>query len=101
MINLISLGLVSLAVFWSGYTCCSFEVATALQCAATADLVRWSSLPESWVILSEFTPKGQQQADLFAPSSAQSDALMAVMDQIKAKGLERVGFASQGTGSPE
>ncbi|MGR6745931.1 DUF4113 domain-containing protein [Aeromonas veronii] len=46
-------------------------------------------------------PKGQQQADLFAPSSAQSDALMAVMDQIKAKGLGRVGFASQGTGSPE
>ena len=53
------------------------------------------------VMLSEFTPKGQQQADLFAPSSAQSDALMAVMDQIKAKGLGRVGFASQGTGSPE
>ncbi len=51
--------------------------------------------------LSEFTPKGQQQADLFAPSSAQSDALMAVIDQIKAKGLGRVGFASQGTGSPE
>ena len=25
------------------------------------------------VMLSEFTPKGQQQADLFAPSSAQSD----------------------------
>lgn len=53
------------------------------------------------VMLSEFTPKGQQQADLFAPSSAQSDALMAVMDQIKAKGLGRVGFASQGAGSPE
>ena len=52
-------------------------------------------------MLSEFTPKGQQQADLLAPSSAQSDALMAVMDQIKAKGLGRVGFASQGTGSPE
>ena len=52
-------------------------------------------------MLSEFTPKGQQQADLFAPSSAQSDALMAVMDQIKAKGLGRVGFASQGAGSPE
>ena len=52
-------------------------------------------------MLSEFTPKGQQQADLFAPSSAQSDALMAVMDQIKAKGLGRVGFASQGSGSPE
>ncbi|BDN93120.1 hypothetical protein KAM479_30820 [Aeromonas caviae] len=51
------------------------------------------------VMLSEFTPKGQQQADLFAPSSAQSDALMAVMDQIKAKGLGRVGLASQGTGS--
>ncbi|MFM4981882.1 hypothetical protein ACEUDM_20115, partial [Aeromonas caviae] len=49
---------------------------------------------------SEFTPKGQQQADLFAPSSAQSDALMAVMDQIKAKGLGRVGLASQGTGPP-
>ena len=48
-------------------------------------------------MLSEFTSKGQQQADLFAPSSAQSDALMAVMDQIKAKGLGRVGFASQGT----
>ncbi len=46
-------------------------------------------------------PKGQQQADLFAPSSAQSDALMAVMDQIKAKVLGRVGFASQGTGSTE
>ncbi|HHQ4710751.1 TPA: DUF4113 domain-containing protein [Aeromonas veronii] len=68
-------------------------------------------LPQIWrdgyryqkggVMLSEFTPKGQQQADLFAPSSAQSDALMAVMDQIKAKGLGRVGFASQGTGSPE
>jgi DNA polymerase V len=26
---------------------------------------------------------------------------MAVMDQIKAKGLGRVGFASQGTGSAE
>ncbi|MEH8173593.1 DUF4113 domain-containing protein [Aeromonas veronii] len=26
---------------------------------------------------------------------------MAVMDQIKAKGLGRVGFASQGSGSPE
>ncbi|MCD6619850.1 DUF4113 domain-containing protein [Aeromonas veronii] len=52
-------------------------------------------------MLSEFTPKGQQQADLFVPSSAQSDALMAVMDQIKAKGLGHVGFASQGTGSPE
>jgi len=68
-------------------------------------------LPQIWrdgyryqkggVMLSEFTPKGQQQADLFAPSSAQSDALMTVMDQIKAKGLGRVGFASQGTGSPE
>ncbi len=68
-------------------------------------------LPQIWrdgyryqkggVMLSEFTPKGQQQAYLFAPSSAQSDALMAVMDQIKAKGLGRVGFASQGTGSPE
>jgi len=68
-------------------------------------------LPQIWrdgyryqkggVMLNEFTPKGQQQADLFAPSSAQSDALMAVMDQIKAKGLGRVGFASQGTGSPE
>lgn len=68
-------------------------------------------LPQIWrdgyryqkggVMLSEFTPKGQQQADLFAPPSAQSDALMAVMDQIKAKGLGRVGFASQGTGSPE
>ncbi|BBQ29937.1 hypothetical protein WP2W18E01_15190 [Aeromonas caviae] len=68
-------------------------------------------LPQIWrdgyryqkggVMLSEFTPKGQQQTDLFAPSSAQSDALMAVMDQIKAKGLGRVGFASQGTGSPE
>nr|WP_329618871.1 hypothetical protein [Aeromonas media] len=41
-------------------------------------------LPQIWrdgyryqkggVMLSEFTPKGQQQADLFAPSSAQSDA---------------------------
>ncbi|AXB03302.1 DUF4113 domain-containing protein [Aeromonas caviae] len=68
-------------------------------------------LPQIWrdgyryqkggVMLSELIPKGQQQADLFAPSSAQSDALMAVMDQIKAKGLGRVGFASQGTGSPE
>lgn len=68
-------------------------------------------LPQIWrdgyryqkggVMLSEFTPKGQQQADLFAPPSAQSDALMAVMDQIKAKGLGRVGFASQGTGSAE
>jgi DNA polymerase V len=68
-------------------------------------------LPQIWrdgyrhqkgsVMLSEFTPKGQQQADLFAPPSAQSDALMAVMDQLKAKGLGRVGFASQGTGSAE
>jgi len=68
-------------------------------------------LPQIWrdgyryqkggVMLSEFTPKGQQQADLFAPSSAQSDALMAVMDQIKAKGLGRVGLASQGTGSTD
>ena len=60
MINLISLGLVLLAVFWSGYTCCSFnyEVDTVLQCAATADLVRWSSLPERWVMLSEFPPQG-------------------------------------------
>ena len=68
-------------------------------------------LPQIWrdghryqkagVMLSEFTPKGQQQADLFAPPSRQSDALMAVLDQIKAKGLGKVGFASQGTGSPE
>nr|WP_253264444.1 DUF4113 domain-containing protein [Aeromonas media] len=68
-------------------------------------------LPQIWrdgyryqkggVMLSELTPKGQQQADLFVPSSAQSDALMAVMDQIKAKGLGRIGFASQGTGSAE
>ena len=64
MINLISLGLVLLAVFWSGYTCCSFsfEVATALQCAATADLARRLPLSE---------------------------------------GGGGVGFASQGTGSPE
>ncbi|WP_341769700.1 DUF4113 domain-containing protein [Aeromonas caviae] len=48
---------------------------------------------------SELTPKVQQQADLFASSSAQADALMAVMDQIKAKGLGRVGFVSQSTGS--
>ena len=53
----------------------------------------------AWLSLA--LPKGQQQADLFAPSSAQSDALVAVMDQIKAKGLGRVGFASQGTGSAE
>lgn len=53
------------------------------------------------VMLGEFTPKGQQQADLFAPVSSQSDALMAVVDQIKARGLGRVSFASQGTGSPE
>ncbi|MFQ1821843.1 hypothetical protein [Aeromonas veronii] len=46
-------------------------------------------------MLSKFTPQGQQQADLFAPSSAQSDALMAVMDQIKAKGLGRVKARSQ------
>lgn len=48
MINLISLGLVLLAVFWSGYTCCSFsfEVATALQCATTADLARRLPLSE-------------------------------------------------------
>ena len=52
-------------------------------------------------MLSEFTPKGKQQADLFAPSSSQSDVLMQVMDQIKAKGLGRVGFASQSTGSSE
>lgn len=52
-------------------------------------------------MLSELTPKGLQQADLFASSSAQADALMAVMEQIKAKGLGRVGFASQGTGSPK
>jgi len=68
-------------------------------------------LPQIWrdghryqkagVMLSEFTPKGQQQADLFASPSPQSDALMAVLDQIKAKGLGKVGFASQGTGSPE
>ncbi|MGY3932878.1 DUF4113 domain-containing protein [Aeromonas encheleia] len=50
-------------------------------------------------MLSELTPKGQQQADLFASSPAQADALMAVMDQIKAKRLGRVGFASQSTGS--
>ena len=53
------------------------------------------------VMLGEFTPKGQQQADLFVPSPGQSDALMAVVDKIKVKGLGRVGFASQGTGSPE
>jgi DNA polymerase V len=53
------------------------------------------------VMLGEFSPKGQQQADLFAPASSQSDALMAVVDQIKARGLGRVGFASQGTGSAE
>ncbi len=53
------------------------------------------------VMLGEFTPKGHQQADLFAPSPGQSDALMAVVDKIKAKGLSRVGFASQGTGSAE
>ncbi|WP_247653991.1 DUF4113 domain-containing protein [Aeromonas dhakensis] len=52
-------------------------------------------------MLSEFIPKEQQQADLFVSSSAQSDALMAVMDQIKAKGLGRVGFACQGTRSVE
>ncbi|WP_429221268.1 DUF4113 domain-containing protein [Aeromonas veronii] len=46
-------------------------------------------------------PDGQQQADLFVPPSAQSDTLMAVMDKIKAKRLGRVGFASQGTRSPE
>ena len=68
-------------------------------------------LPQIWrdgyryqkggVMLSEFTPKGQQQADLFAPSSARSDALMAVMDQIKARGLGRIGFASQGLGASD
>jgi DNA polymerase V len=52
-------------------------------------------------MLSEFPLKEQQQADLFALTSAQSDALLAVMDQIKAKGLGHVGFASQGTGSAE
>lgn len=52
-------------------------------------------------MLGEFSPKGQQQADLFALTSAQSEALLAVMDQIKAKGLGRVGFASQGTESAE
>lgn len=65
-------------------------------------------LPQIWreshrygVMLSEFPPKEQQQADLFAPSSTQSDALMTVMDKIQAKGLGHVGFASQGTGSPK
>lgn len=61
----------------------------------------WYRYQKGGVMLSEFTPKAQQQAELFAPSPAQSDALMAVMDQIKAKGLGRIGFASQGTGSAE
>jgi len=52
-------------------------------------------------MLSEVTPKGQQQADLLAPKPPQSDPQMAVIDQIKAKGLGWVGFASQGSGSPK
>ncbi|MGU5640201.1 translesion error-prone DNA polymerase V subunit UmuC [Aeromonas caviae] len=53
------------------------------------------------VMLSEFSPKAQQQADLFVPSPGQSDALMAVLDQIKAKGFGKIGFASQGSGTAE
>jgi len=56
-------------------------------------------LPQIWrdgyryqkgdVMLNEFTHKGQQQAGLFAPFSAQSDALMAGSDQSQGTGARR------------
>ena len=48
------------------------------------------------VMLGEFTPRGQQQGDLFAEVPADGGRLMTVIDQIRERGLGRLSFASQG-----
>ena len=61
--------------------------AAASERAATANLARQPSLSKAGVMLSEFTPRGSNEYVVLPRPPLNPDALMAVLDQIKAKGI--------------